>query len=420
MDGTPLGNSRQYEDFVIDAPPADFRVRSQAYCDWAVFEDEMRNIFEKTWVYVAHESEVPAAGDFKTTAIGRVPVIVSRDKDSNIHVLLNVCRHRGAALCRTERGNTNKFVCPYHAWIYGSDGKLLSTSSVEGGFPKGFAEDIGGLIRVPRVASYRGLIFASISPTVGSLETHLGPVRTYVDLWFDQSPNGRVRLLEPRRAYYDANWKFQLENTTDGWHARYVHDSAFKTMQDFSARDPAKGWQGCTRGFERGHGILERPMRNSFAPEVERSYMALLTARHGKDRAEQAHYGRHITLFPNLHLMEFKIRVVQPVAVDRTIVYEFPIEFEDAPAEINAAVTQRTMNEGSLAAGFVNSDDVEIFSRVQSGLHGAHLMEWFILARGMAEERVEPSGERVGAESFELPQRSIYREWSRLMNAARA
>ena len=417
MDGTPIAKSRQYEDFVIETPPVDFRIRAQIYRDPAVFEDEMHNIFEKTWVYVAHDSEIPNPGDFKTTAVGRLPVIVSRDKGGKVHVLLNVCRHRGAVLCRTERGNTNKFVCPYHAWIYGNDGNLLSTSSLEGGFPQGFAEGIGGLIHLPRVATYRGLIFASVSPTGDSLESQLGPVRTYIDLWFDQSPNGRVRLLEPRRAFYDANWKFQLENTTDGWHARYVHDSAFKTMQDFSKRDPTKGWQGCTRGFERGHGILERPMRSSFAPEVEESYMALLTDRHGKDRAEKAHYGRHITLFPNVHLMEFKIRVVQPVAVDRTIVYEFPIEFEDAPTEVNAAVAQRMLHEGSLAAGFVNSDDVEIFSRVQSGLYGAHLMEWFILARGMAEEKVEASGERVGAESFELPQRAIYREWSRLMNA---
>ena len=83
---------------------------------------------------------------------------------------------------------------------------------------------------------------------------------------------------------------------------------------------------------------------------------------------------------------------------------------------MNAAVTRRILSEGSLAAGFVNADDVEIFSRVQSGLNGHHLLEWFVLARGMGEERVGSSGELVGEESYELPQRAIYREWARLMD----
>lgn len=416
MEGTAIRGSRPYENFVIDSPPDDFRVRTQIYCDPAVFDDEMRDIFEKTWVYVAHESELPNPGDYKVAAVGRLPVIVSRDRDRRLHVLLNACRHRGSVICRSEKGNASEFICSYHAWVYGSDGRLLSTSSSGGGFSEDFIQRIGGLIALPRVSTYRGMIFASVSPRGNSLEDHLGPVRHYVDLWFDQSPNGRVRLLEPRRAYFQGNWKFQLENTTDGWHARYVHESAFQTRKDFSLRDPAKAWKGCTRAFAHGHGILERPMRTSFPHKVQASYLALLREHHGAERAELAHYGRHITLFPNVHLMEFKIRVVQPVAVDKTLVYEFPVEFEDTPDEINAAVTGRMLNEGSLVAGFVNSDDVEIFARAQSGMYGSRLLEWLVLARGMSEEKVEPSGERVGAESYELPQRAIYREWARLMN----
>jgi phenylpropionate dioxygenase-like ring-hydroxylating dioxygenase large terminal subunit len=415
--GMTVGDSRRpYDDFVVDSAPDDFRVRTRVYCEGAVFDDEMLRIFEKTWVYVAHESELPDPGDYKVSAVGRLPVIVSRDRARKIHVLLNACRHRGSVVCRKESGNAAEFVCPYHAWVYGSDGKLLSTSSAGGGFGSGFIERVGGLVALPRVATFRGMIFASVSPTGDSLEEHLGPVRRYVDLWFDQSPSGRVRLLEPRRSYYQGNWKFQLENTTDGWHARHVHESAFRTMKDFSLRDPVKNWEGCTRGFARGHGILERPMRTSFPEALQSAYLSLLRERHGAERAKLAHLGRHITIFPNLHLMEYKVRVVQPIAVDKTVVYEFPIEFEDAPPDLNAAVTHRVMNEGSLAAGFVNSDDVEIFSRVQSGMHGARLLEWVILSRGMKEEKLEDTGERVGAESYELPQRALYREWARLMN----
>jgi anthranilate 1,2-dioxygenase (deaminating, decarboxylating) large subunit len=415
MDGRPVRNSSPYQDFIIDAPPDDFRVRTQVYCDPAVFDDEMRGIFERTWVYVGHDSEVANPGDFKVGALGRLPVIITRGLDQQVRVLLNTCRHRGSIVCRSEKGNAKEFICPYHGWTYGIDGKIIAMSTVRGGYRPGFAQRIGGLVELPRVALYRGMIFASASPDGESLEDYLGLARYYVDLWFDQSPTGRVRLLEPRRAYYRGNWKLQVENSTDGWHARYVHESAFATRRDLGMRDTTKGWEGCTRSFGRGHGLLERPMRTGFAPDIHERYLASLHEAHGAERAKLAHYGRHITLFPNVHLMEFKVRVVQPVAVDKTIVYEFPVEFDGSSEEVNAAVTRRVLNEGSLAAGFVNSDDVEIFARVQSGLKGAALLPWLVMSRGMGEEKTAPSGELVGEENYELPQRAIYREWARLM-----
>ena len=79
------------------------------YTDPQIFAAEMANIFEKTWVYVAHESELPQPGDYKTAAVGRMPVIVSRGADRQVHVLLNVCRHRGSVVCREERGTSQYF-----------------------------------------------------------------------------------------------------------------------------------------------------------------------------------------------------------------------------------------------------------------------------------------------------------------------
>jgi hypothetical protein len=77
----------------------------------------------------------------------------------------------------------------------------------------------------------------------------------------------------------------------------------------------------------------------------------------------------------------------------------------------------RLRSEGSVSAGFVNSDDVEIFSRVESGLHAGHRLKWFFFSRGMEAETIEPSGERSSDATHELPQRAIFREWSRLMTA---
>ena len=136
------------------------------------------------------------------------------------------------------------------------------------------------------------------------------------------------------------------------------------------------------------------------------------------DPAEQPQIflGRHITFFPNMHLMEYKIRVVHPVAVDKTIVYEYPIQLEGVPDEVNAAFVRRLVQEGSLHSGFVNSDDVEIFARVQSGTQASHWMPWLDLSRGLSQETIEPTGERLGGDTSEIPQRSLYRGWAKLMD----
>ncbi len=104
-----------YRHLVQDAP-RDFRVHTSLYTDPAIFAAEMERIFERGWVYVGHTSEVAAPGTYKTTHMGRQPVIVTRDDVGTIHVLLNVCRHRGAAVCRDAAGQATTFQCPYHGW----------------------------------------------------------------------------------------------------------------------------------------------------------------------------------------------------------------------------------------------------------------------------------------------------------------
>jgi benzoate/toluate 1,2-dioxygenase subunit alpha len=94
-----------YAGLVVDSPD-DFQVHTRVYTDPQIFAAEMANIFEKTWVYVAHESEIAQPGDYKTAAVGRMPVIVSRGEDRQVHVLLNICRHRGSVVCRDERGTS--------------------------------------------------------------------------------------------------------------------------------------------------------------------------------------------------------------------------------------------------------------------------------------------------------------------------
>jgi len=411
--------AERYSDLICETKD-DFRVHNRVYTDPAIFAAEMHTLFEQAWCYVAHESEIENPGDFRTSAIGRVPVIVSRGDDNKVYVNMNACRHRGTLVCREERGNTRYFTCPYHGWSYHKDGTLNNITDRDN-FPEDWGKDITGLIAASRVEVYRGMIFASFNKDLPDIEAYLGPLKTYVDFWFDHALKGTVKVLKPWRATYQGNWKYQLENSTDGWHARYVHISALKTISHYGTYSSNTGWAGCTRGFDGGHGILERP-RTDIPPDLQTDFEQFrlsLEQHYGEERGKQMFVRRHITIFPNIQLMEFKLRVIQPVSVDRTIVYEFPVELEGTDAEFNKAIRTRLLKEisissGSPVSGMVNADDVEVYARTQSGLASGQ-MEWIRLARGIHREVEERTHEWSGQDMDELPQRAIYREWKRRM-----
>ncbi len=145
-----------------------FRVHSSIYTDPSIFDLEMERLFHGSWVYVGHEAEIPLPGDYKTGVVGRYPVIVSRDPQQNVHVLLNRCMHRGAIVCRESRGHSNHFRCTYHNWVYSNDGTLVGPAQ-KSGYPDDFDKERLALVSAPRVEYYRGLIFASFNAEVEPL-----------------------------------------------------------------------------------------------------------------------------------------------------------------------------------------------------------------------------------------------------------
>lgn len=410
----------RYADMVVDTP-GDFRVQSAVYTDPAIFEDELVRIFESTWVYLAHESEVQQPGDYRTGYVGRQPVIVSRDENGQIHVLLNMCRHRGNVVCREERGNSSFFRCSYHGWVYANDGTLTGIAERHG-YAENFGEKIDGLGKVPAVAVYRGLIFASLNPHVPDFEDYLGEVKPYVDMWVERSPTGTVRVLRPHKYRYPASWKFQSEQDTDGYHGRYVHESAFKTLEHFHGSDVRKDRNmsvhgvGCTRGFPNGHAVLERPgTRGELPAPLLAEYLGQLERSYGADRAEKIAMVRHVLVFPNLYLMDDHLRAHYPLGVNSTEVRSFFTVLEDAPDEVNR-LRLKNLQWRHSQAGMIGTDDVEMFVGCQSGMH-ASSVGWIVLERGLDREELLATGERIGESADETPQRAIYREWARLMNA---
>ena len=210
-----------------DLEPAELvkqdRVAGRMYTDPEIFELEMKNIFERTWIWVAHESELPKAGSFKSTHVGRTPVIVTRDRKGNIRTLVNRCRHRGASLCEQRTGQANGFTCPYHAWSYGLDGQLRGIPYPEG--YEGVMDKSQMSLRQLRTESYAGLIFATLDEEIEPLEEFLGDVKLWIDRFMKQGGGYPIKVLGTHQFTFSGNWKIQLENTTDGYHFPIVHRS---------------------------------------------------------------------------------------------------------------------------------------------------------------------------------------------------
>jgi fatty-acyl-CoA synthase len=149
------------------------RVHGSLYTDPAIFQAELERIWYRTWVYVGHTSEVPEPGDYVLKAIGPQPVIMTRDKQGNVHLLLNRCTHRGNLVCDAERGNSSAFRCPYHGWTFSNTGQLLGYPFSAGYGGRELKAELG-LARVPRVAERHGFVFGSFAEDGLTLEEHLG------------------------------------------------------------------------------------------------------------------------------------------------------------------------------------------------------------------------------------------------------
>jgi benzoate/toluate 1,2-dioxygenase alpha subunit len=410
---------------MVEEGPDSFRVDPRVYDDPEIFASEMAQIFERSWVYVGHESEIPEAGDYRTSTIGLQPVILSRGSDRAVRVFLNVCRHRGNALCREAGGRSATFTCRYHGWVYGNDGALITVPDVEA-YPEAFLREMPrlGLLQA-RAASYRGLVFANLCKDAMPLADYLGAVRPYIDLWADLSPAGSARVCAPHSYTYRGNWKFQVENGVDMYHPPFVHQSAFATfrrigLQRYQRNRPQIDSEATlTFGFERGHCILQRPgLYSVYTPAQYERYCDALAVRYGRERASEIMAIRHIHVFPNVCLMDANIRVIQPVCVDSTNVMSYFTKLDGVEDDINEARladVQRRLG----TVGLVGSDDVEIFAGNQTGIR-AKALDRVILDRGIHREIVHPNGMREGGPTDETPQRAIYRGWLQSMRGAEA
>ena len=421
-----------YSDQDIRALVDERRVHRSVYLDADLFELEMERIFGRAWVFVGHDSQVAKPGDFLCTRIGRQPVIVVRHSDGAVRVLYNRCGHRGAQVVTEESGHTTHFRCGYHGWTYATDGALFAAPMPEL-YPDDFALDDRrfGMAELPRVASYRGFVFASLSPEGPDLPTHLGNATLGIDELLARAPEGEVEFIGGVQRYqFRANWKIQTENLCDQYHTVFTHESSSSPDgQQYQRRPGEQG--GRTRLFtEDGKPVLHDAGSWMYANghnaigamhidgeqtgAVFDRYRALLVAKHGEEKAKdilklKRHNGFY---YPNLdiHMMGQFIRVIRPLAVDRTEVLAYPMHLKGAPIELFHDVI-RIMNLSHSPPAVAQSDDMEVFERCQRGL-AAQGEDWVWFMRGFGQDvRDNEVGAWYGPNTSENAMRGQHMAW---------
>lgn len=417
-----------------DALVQDARVHGTVYTDPAIFEEELRVIWHAGWVYVGHESEVPASGDRVLKQIGLQPVIMSRHDDGVVYLLLNRCSHRANMVCDADREHGTRIRCPYHGWTFNTRGELVGVP-YGAGYGADFDRSSLDLARVPRVQSYRGFVFGSLAAEGKTLAEHLGSAAEALDRLADLSPEGKVEFGHGWMKHrYKANWKIVVENQVDGYHLHFTHQSFFKSYST-----PEKPYKdgvdyaengSLVRVVDLGDGHSELDYRAEYRrtqrgyqwfgginEEKIAGYAAAMRASYGADVARKRAVDGppHTMIFPNLFLAELNVATIQPNSVGESSLNTTPVFLKGAP-EINERVIRRC--EGAMGpAGALLADDAEMSERNQRGL-AAGTPEWITLTRGLGRESVTEDGFPCSNVTDEVPQRAIWRHYRSVMGAA--
>jgi phenylpropionate dioxygenase-like ring-hydroxylating dioxygenase large terminal subunit len=202
------------------------RVPFWAYKDPDVLDNEQKHLFEgPVWNYLCLEGEIPNAGDWRTTYVGEMPVVVARDHDGTIVAFENRCAHRGALICLDDGGNAKEFQCVYHAWRYDLRGNLRSIAfqrgvNGKGGMPANFRMEEHGPRKL-RTTVLFGIVFGTFSDATPDIETFVGT--EVVDRLRTVASGRRLEIIGRFTEVLPNNWKLYAENVRDTYHASLLH-----------------------------------------------------------------------------------------------------------------------------------------------------------------------------------------------------
>ena len=394
------------------------RVPYWVYQDEGIYAREQERIYRgDAWNFLGLEAELPNPGDFKTSFVGEMPVVVTRDEKGALNCFENRCAHRGALLCLADRGNAKEIACVYHNWTYDLRGNLTGVAfrrgiKGQGGMPED-ARPESQAPRKLRVTVFCGLVFATLSEDTPPFERYVG---AEVAARIRRVMKEPVRVLGGYSQMLPSNWKLYFENVKDTYHASLLH-LFFSTFR--LNRLEQKG--GVIVGGEGGSHVSFTMMKtDSSGDEYEKAGMRSVSGGYRLEAPQLLEsvdeYGDGITLqiltvFPGFVLQQIMnclaVRQVLPKGLCRTELAWTAFGYASDDAEM----TERRIRQANLVgpSGYISLEDGAATGFVQRGVQGgaAHASVVEMGGRG-----VESSESRVTETSV----RGLWREYRKHMS----
>ena len=275
------------------------------YTSPEIFKQERERILARRWVCVGREEHIPEAGSFFVADVAGESLIIIRDTTGALHAHFNVCRHRGSRVCEQASGRfKGSIVCPYHAWTYGLDGRLMAARNMRD--VPDFDESLYPL-RSAHLVSWEGFIFVNLAERPEPFGVELAGLTGRFSRW------NIAGLREARRMEYalSCNWKFVFQNYSECYHCPLVHPQLDKVSPADSGRNDLH--EGPVLG---GYMTLRHPGGSmTLTGATDRKPLPGLTA---EDRDRVYYYVVFPSMLLSLHPDYVMAHYIRPVSIDRT------------------------------------------------------------------------------------------------------
>ncbi|MBV9119207.1 MAG: Rieske 2Fe-2S domain-containing protein [Chloroflexi bacterium] len=428
-------------------------ISRKIFTDEEIYRLEMERVFQRCWLFLAHTTMLPQPGSFVANYAGEEPVIVWRDADGKVGAFLNTCPHRGNKLCLFDAGKASTLTCSYHGWTFNNKGQLTGVPFFERAYFGDLDRAKLGLIAMPRVQEYAGLIFGTWDADAPPLDQYLGEMRWWLDVFM---PDTEV-VPGAQRYHMPGNWKLTADNFVgDGYHVPTSHASAFKlaastgqqrivlsrSLQS-SRADEQPPYGMFTAALAGGHGLggistdvalresdarLAQDMDAEAVDFVKDYYRRLDERMAGvPDKPSSFNFG---ACFPNLlfqgsGVFQGRLAILaHPRGPHATEMWQWLLIDRHTPTSIRRKAALNTA-ERQAAAGLIGVDDGENFERIAECMQtpmASKLSFHYGMAVDLEDEwpgretwHVDGLPGRFGPSYAEVNQRAFYRRWGELM-----
>lgn len=406
------------------------------FAEEQIYREELEKVFKRAWLYIGHVSQIPNPGDFVLSRMADESVILTRDQDGEIQVLLNSCTHRGMKVCRYDEGNSRNFVCPYHGWAFRGNGELFNVPEFEKTYQAApFDKKEWGLKKVAKIAMLRGTVWATWDPEAPSFEEYIGEARFALDRalapW--NGSDDEIELLgSPQKWIIPSNWKIVSENFSGDLAHNISHASVDRVGIGANNKEGRRDDPGqfVMAAYPEGHGVIfgiapqgHIPTDYKISPITAEYYL-----KNWRERQERQGESARITpivgtIFPNMSFHGQQPRTIlvsHPNGPNQTEMWRVYFVDKKAPTEVKMFL-RRYYNRYSGPAGMTESDDMENWNYATASCRGSvarHLpFNYKAGLKAAGKHPLIPGDVTEAPLHTEENVRRLYQRWAEFMDA---